>query len=352
MGKIILNNNDTVNGFITYYDDFSSTVTYSDSTNNTNSCTIDCINEIILDNGYIFTTIDYDDGEDGSIFVQKIIESKLISLYASEENGSVYYYVSKDNIAYKLENSEITTEGNNNKRYRYFDKKYIGIFKMVMSDKPELFDKIDNLKFTKNNMMNIVLEYNKGNVSYIMPTIITRSKSNANTVIFGQYNNFGNFYHAELTSGLSYGIFGGIQIYFSRNRRHSFKFPLGYSHYALEYDKMGPNGITYTKNEFADVISIGVTYEYIMFMTKRINIYTQINIGEFSFVTKKYEDGNDEIFVSPIPRLSPGIGLEYKTKKRLSFFAEINNILIFKAFPINFSAGVRYDVGKITGNIL
>lgn len=47
-GKIVLETNDTVVGSITYYDDFSSTVTYVDNNNVGNSCTIDCIDEIIL----------------------------------------------------------------------------------------------------------------------------------------------------------------------------------------------------------------------------------------------------------------------------------------------------------------
>lgn len=43
-GKLILNTNDTITGSITYYDDFSSTVTYIDSKDSVNSCTIECIN--------------------------------------------------------------------------------------------------------------------------------------------------------------------------------------------------------------------------------------------------------------------------------------------------------------------
>ena len=45
-GKLILETNDTIVGSITYYDDFSSTVTYIDSRDSLNSCTIECINEM------------------------------------------------------------------------------------------------------------------------------------------------------------------------------------------------------------------------------------------------------------------------------------------------------------------
>lgn len=106
-GKIILETNDTIVGSITYYDDFSSTVTYIDNNNVKNSCTIECINEIILNTGVRYTTIEYDDQQDGRVFVQKIISSDLISLYASEENGALHYYVTKDSVSYKLENNEV-----------------------------------------------------------------------------------------------------------------------------------------------------------------------------------------------------------------------------------------------------
>ena len=50
----------------------------------------------------------------------------------------------------------------------------------------------------------------------------------------------------------------------------------------------------------------------------------------------------------PMPTLAPGLGIEYKTLKRLSFYLEINNLLNVSYIPMNFSAGLKYDIGKIT----
>ncbi|MAE07505.1 MAG: hypothetical protein CL661_01950 [Bacteroidetes bacterium] len=155
-GKLILETNDTIVGSITYYDDFSSTVTYIDSRDSLNSCTIECINEIVLDNGIRYTTINYEDKKDGRVFVQRIISSDLISLYASEENGSIYYYVVKDSIIYRLENNKVIEE-RDDKKYLRYDNKYLGSLKMIMSDKPELFDQIDELRLTESEIIDVIL---------------------------------------------------------------------------------------------------------------------------------------------------------------------------------------------------
>ncbi len=353
-GKLILETNDTIVGWITYYDDLSSTVTYKDDNDIENSCTIDCINEIILNNGIRYTTINYPDHKNGKVFVQKIISSKLINLFASEENGSTYYYVIKDSNTYRLENNYIIVE-KDNKSYSRWDYKYLGTLKLLMSDKPELFDKIDKLKLNENDLVNIIIEYNQGDINYFMTTETAQAKSISNWVTFGQYSNFGTYYSAEATNGYSYGIYAGLQLYFTRNHRHSLKFGLGYSHYELKRTYAHQLGIQtfYTKkNAYAEVYRIGITYEYLFFMTQRTNIYGLIHLGDYSYITEYEEESGDEITHSflPKPTLSPGVGIEYKTLKKLSFYFEFNHLLNISYFPKNFSAGIKYDIGKITRN--
>ncbi len=352
-GKLILETNDTIIGSITYYDDFSSTVTYIDNKDSVNSCTIECINEIVLNNGIRYTTINYDDKKDGRVFVQRIISSDLISLYASEENGSIYYYVEKDGTTYRLENNKVFEE-RDDKKYLRYDKKYLGSLKMIMSDKPALFDQIDELRLTESELIDIILDYNEGNISFLMTTEKAKSKTISNWVIFGQYSNFSIYYFSEPTFGYSYGIFGGAQLYFTKNKRHSFKFSLGYSHYEL-HDKH-ESGLSYlTKDVYAEVFNIGFTYEYIFFMTQRTNIYAILHIADLSYVSKyEHDEVNTNISSSfvPMPRVSPGIGFEYKTQKRFSFYVELNNLLNASHIPENFSVGLKYDLGKITRNYL
>lgn len=352
-GKLILETNDTILGSITYYDDLSSTVTYIDNKDSLNSCTIECINEIVLNNGIRYTTINYDDKKDGRVFVQRIISSDLISLYASEENGLIYYYVGKDGISYRLENNKVFEE-RDDKRFSRYDNKYLGSLKIIMSDKPELFDQIDELNLTESDLIEIVLEYNEGNISFLMTTEKAASKTISNWVVFGQYSNFGTYYLAEPTFGYSYGIFGGSQIYFTKNKRHSFRFSLGYSHYELHAKH--DSGLSYlTKDVYAEVFNIGITYEYIFFMTQRTNIYVLLHIADLSYVSKyEHDEANTNISNSFVPmlRVSPGIGLEYKTKKRLSFYAELNSVLNADHIPSNFSIGLKYDLGKITRNYI
>jgi hypothetical protein len=187
-----------------------------------------------------------------------------------------------------------------------------------------------------------------------MTTETAKSKSISNWVIFGQYSNFGTYYFSEPTFGYSYGIFGGAQLFFTKNRRHSLKFSLGYSHYELhgQHD----SGLSYlTKDMYSEIFSFGFTYEYIFFMTKRTNIYVILHIADLSYVSEyDYDDNNNknDSYVLPIPRGSPGIGLEYKTQKRLSFYVELNNLLNASHIPENFSVGLKYDIGKITRNYL
>lgn len=142
----------------------------------------------------------------------------MINLYASEENGATYYYVSKDSTTYRLENNKVI-EKKDGTRYSRYDYSYLGSLKMLMSDKPEVFNKIDDLKLSESDIIDIVLEYNQGNISYLMTTEKVNAKSISNWVVFGQYSNFGTYYESEATSGYSYGFYGGAQLYFTRIKK-------------------------------------------------------------------------------------------------------------------------------------
>lgn len=90
-------------------------------------------------------------------------------------------------------------------------------------------------------------------------------------------------------------------------------------------------------------------------MTQRTNIFAILHISDLSYVSKyDYKDDNNKLdsYFLPMPRISPGIGLEYKTLKQLSFYVEINNLLNATHIPSSFSVGLKYDIGKTTRNYM
>lgn len=89
-------------------------------------------------------------------------------------------------------------------------------------------------------------------------------------------------------------------------------------------------------------------------MTQRTNIYGNLHIADFAYVSEyDHKDNSTKDWdLSPVVRVSPGIGIEYKTLKRLSFYAEINNLANVSYIPYSFSVGIKYDIGKITRNYI
>ena len=76
------------------------------------------------------------------------------------------------------------------------------------------------------------------------------------------------------------------------------------------------HAVTYDKEIHSQVIGLGFTYEYIFFMTQRTNFYALIHLADLAYVTEyDYKDDNNEISQDflPVPRVSPGVGFEYKS---------------------------------------
>ena len=110
--------------------------------------------------------------ENGSFYVSKNIEieGKLTSVFLEYLlNGIIklYYYPTSDKELFYINKNDTLIELVNNKKvvykdgikYEKYDKKYIGTLRYLYSDVPELINKVENLNFTSNSLINISEEY-------------------------------------------------------------------------------------------------------------------------------------------------------------------------------------------------
>ena len=338
-GEVIFQNGDTVTGNIYYYVDTPEELIVYDNNDLKNTFLLNQFNEINLNNGIKYKCINYPTKKSTPALFQKIISSNKINLYSKEYNGGIYFYVSKDNSIYPLENNDVYTK-KDDKKYLSKDFKYIGTLKMLMADQPELYEEIDKTKLNEPSLCDIIIDYNKGDISYYYTIDKTKKRTEPNWLLFGQYSQYAS-YVLNTDVAYSFGILAGTQVNFTRNHRHSFKFNLGYSKYQMA-------------DNYNQILDLGVWYQYIFFRTERLNTYVSLNILELSYI-KEYDyetDDNTENYFYPVLRFSPGIGLEYKTLKRLSFYAELNNIFYNIAKTSfrqsSFSIGIKYDIGNTT----
>ncbi len=303
-----------------------------------------------MNNGVRFTTIPKDNDTTDIMFVQKIVVGEKISLYTNLSGGSKYLYLTKKGVSYKLVTLLKETE-ENGKRFQYYDKKYIGTLKYLMSDRPDLFSMIDNVSLSESGISRIVVMYNDDNVKYnlIEASQTNVSKSKPNIVTFIQYSNIGYAPNKGSVIKYSYGYSAGIQLYFSRSKRHSFKLNVGYWKYELSAIQQWATMIVdyeYTKTLYG----ISVTYEYDFFVTQKTNVYLNLIAADAGWVNNNNynNSGNSNSSFEIRPRLSFGIGGEFRPVERFAVFGEVNNILSLSTFPLNFSAGFKFDIGKTT----
>ena len=359
-GEIINKSGNVINCSINYFNDQPTDIDTYDSFGVKKIIPTSEVKEIKLDNGKKFVVKKYFNKQDSVILIfQVIIESPMVNLLMRDENDNERFYVLKDNLLYRLENNEeyITPENKveyvhsvNDITYKKYNYQYIGILKIFMSDNPDILKKLDKIKLSSGDLIKIISEYNKGNITYFWdPTI--KLKSETNWVLFGQYSNYCHVFD-ETTASPSYGIVAGFQLYFSRNGRNSFKFAMDYANYNYVYENpyytYNPvKSNTYIKN--SKVYGISCRYEYDVLKAKNYSIYFMFHIADLSyyFDTDNYY-GTKNNGITFRPRLSPGAGFEIKPWKLVAIYAELNHLLQGR-IPGNFSVGLKYDFGKRYG---
>ena len=344
-GKVDYKSGEVKYQTISYYSDKPTDVLIHDSLGKVSEISSGLVDKIILDDGRKFVSKVFRTGNDSLIFIfQCIIESPGISLYSREEMVNLHYFVSKNDVLYKLENNEKILR-NEDGAFKSYDSKYIGTLKALMADQPEMAARLDNIKLTENDIIDVITKYNRGNLTYFWKSGI-KSKKQPSWVLFGQYSNYGSYYYGEATVDNSYGILTGLQYYFFRGCRHSLRFTMDYSVYKLESTASG----YFDYIEELKTFSLGCRYQYDFVKTIYYNFYFLLHIGDITYYSE-YDYGRltGENGIFPVIRISPGIGAEAKPFPRLGFYAELNNVLRLDVIPRSFSLGVKFDLSKSTG---
>lgn len=338
-GSVVLKNGMVMHGSITYLYDQPLNVIIHDSTGVNSTISPEQLKTINLDNGKRFISKTLIGKQDSSVLIfQTLIESPKISLFVREENDNKQFYVLKDNVIYDLVNNGQIIKTNDG-TYKSYDKKYIGILKILMADQPDIIKKLDKIKLYEDEVVEVITEYNKGELTYFWQSN-NKIKRGSYWVIFGQYSNYGSYLGGVQTINYCYGVVGGLQYYFTRSSRHSLKFALDYSNYNLaKYNSLTGE---YSLDNFK-AYSFGCRYEYDFLKANKYSIYLMLHIADISYYIETNPQSMGLIFY---PRLNPGLGFELKPIKHIAFYAELNNILQINYIPNSFSAGLKYDLCK------
>lgn len=274
---------------------------------------------------------------------QALVESNKISLYETVISGKPELYITKNSQLYHLKNTEAASK-EGNVRYRKMNNEYVSTLNILMQDDPDALSKIKNLKLHKDLIKDIVLFYNKGDISYLI-----QDKKNVrkepNWVFYSQYSHYTTYVRQqEIHDGNGFSL--GLQYYLSKDSRSSFR--IGFEH--LNYKKT-----SYTYSPISNILvsekidttsSIAIQTFYINELVKkeRYSFYLLINILNISY--KYSHTSPNDVKVNPMIRISPGFGFDTKIMSKLSLYGELNNLLHLRVN--NFSFGLRYDLGKTT----
>jgi hypothetical protein len=201
-----------------------------------------------------------------------------------------------------------------------------------MEDRPDLSQKINKTKFLLKDIIKLILKYDQGLVSYYRDPGI---KKESNWLAFGQFSNYSLFLGVpSIKPSLGYSV--GFQLYVQKSSRSSIKVDFNYSKFYQPDDDF-----QFFNTEFWFQFEFVRLREYIFYLNTNI-----INIGYVRFLRSE-NDIKDGIYI--VPRLSSGLGVEYRPNSRFSMFAELNNLFVIRYIPTNFSFGFKYDFGSVKG---
>jgi len=327
-GEIKLNAGESVTGNITFLPDDPNKITVIQNKDRS-VYAIDDIDIILLNDGRKFISGQYPDAVAGNfLLLQSIIESPKISLFLSMESDEPTFYVRKEGVLHKLENN-VKHIDNDGKKYKSYDHQYIGILTALMNDNPDLTRKLETIDLNEKDLVSIITQYNKGDISYFMETKNKYTRS-PNWLVFAQYSRYATYWVDEAID--SYGVVAGLQYYFSKEKRSSLKFSIEYAqlHYESENDKL---------------YNLSLRYQFDLFRKEKYNIYLMMQMFDISHYTILYPDSQEEkTAISFVPRFSPGTGFEYKPVPKFAIYGEVNHLLQVENVPGNFSLGIKYDL--------
>jgi hypothetical protein len=331
-----------LNGTIGYYFDHPTDILIRENNGLKHTYNARDVKIINLDNGKRFNSLPFLQNDTiNQLIVQCLIESEKISLFMRNENGNPVFYVSKNNVLYRLENNEsiyrlnktesaMDRDGNH---YKVMDHQYLGVLNFLMSDQPELYKKREKLELKESDLTEIITLYNKGNISYYWKS---DNKFNREPYwsVFTQYSHYCT-YNSEITASHSYCIAMGAQYYFSKSSRTALKYSFDYSDCHFEgYDETSFN------------LAFRFSYDFVS--SEYYKLYFMLHVADLSHIshTDLENSENNDTHFTVSPRFSPGFGLEIKFAKRLSGYTEINSLFQMEYLPRNYSFGIKYRLVK------
>jgi hypothetical protein len=303
----IVNNNDTIHGFIDY------TSPNSISTNcffqkDSNSQIINYkpsdLKGFCFDGGKRFISKEVTYQDSTAIFFLEFLLKGVVNLYYCKYKNEDIYFIEKDSILYPLSNDEVVVR-NNNSTYSHNSLKYIGVLKVLLNDANSLSGEIENtnLDFTplirllkdyhnqtcsnescivyykKENALNdtkwkikygVSMEYSftkiKATSELIKRSISFSQQPNITQFIF-YFANFDNFKTTEANTNFTTNsncLFPAFFVNFNRNSSSSFQLELKYKY------------LKYSLLNFSE-IEIPVMYNYDFRYYKKIKPF--INVG-------------------------------------------------------------------------
>jgi hypothetical protein len=331
-GELALRNGDILTGYITYFYDKPLEIIFSSENGTKQVYAAEQVRNIKLENGERFESKKYHAKGDSSYVVLKVlIESPKISLFVREDDATEYFYASKDDALYRLENNKIY-ENKGGKRYVREDKQYVAILGAFMRDRIDLVQDLPKVKLKAHSLAKVISEYNQGEeTNHLMTGNI--GKKEPNWVFFTQYSKFAT--PKDIPASMNaFGNMVGVQYYFSKDSRHSLKASVDYL-------------FTSINNESGELYGLGLRYEWAFKRAEKYNIYFQVPIGELGYAVYNTNNSewNKDGFAAYL-RLHPGIGLELRPLPRMAVYGEINQLFNFANLPRSFTFGLKYDFGK------
>ncbi|HEY4651662.1 MAG TPA: hypothetical protein VIG72_09615 [Pontibacter sp.] len=324
-GRLILNNGQELSGSITHFYDNPSEILLqgTDKTKSTYKATE--VAEIQLADSRRFVVLPFNTNP---LVFQLLVDTDKISLL-KRETPSPEFYIAKDGQVHLLENNEkvIRIDG---KDYKQKDNRYVGVLMTLLQDRVDLADRIQQTKLKEQDLAALVLAYTNGSVSYYSQNTAMVRKD----AYWLAYAQLSNYKLKDVTVGPSLNYEVGAQYYFSRGGRSSLRFGLNYATHKAE----DVNTLT---------CMLITSYQYDFVKTSNLNAYLASSFFALGYAKVDWieEQNSESSFLAGFP-INPGLGFEYKPSGKLSFYAELNQLLLLKSLPHNYSLGLKYAFSK------
>ncbi|NOY50148.1 MAG: hypothetical protein GXO88_06280 [Chlorobi bacterium] len=323
--KIYLNDGQVIKGNMFLYDSEPDIIAVEDEEGEITRYQLYLVN-FVENGGNLQRSLYYNDKY--ALF-EALVEGEKMSLYRKNTSGDDIFYVLTSRKVYLLEGGKVIVE-KGSKTFTTKSNRFKGVLKVLLQSEPELVKRADNIDYNQKDLSDIVVAYNGGRISFIKNEDVESKSRKPNLFVYAQYSNVVFRYFFTNDNQTPSFLQAGVQYYFSRESRHSIKLGVEYGTYTPSEDE-----------SFDKIKTVQLSFAYYVDIFRMHNsaIYFNFLAANIGYYMRE----NDDNFAAVLPRLSPGFGFKYQVRD-FNFFVEINNALIYKGIPYNFSAGLSYDL--------